>query len=132
MNLSRRNGSQRDDGFTLIELLLVIIILGVLSTVVVVSVRGIRDRGGGAACESSRTTVRVSVESYFARNSDYPATLHDLKSDFIEDADKVIMTGPEPYTNTLEGGPGKWMFHYTMTPGTPNGTFEITPCVMLS
>lgn len=132
MNLSRRNGSQRDEGFTLIELLLVVIILGVLSTVVVVSVRGIRDRGGSTACESSRTTVRVSVESYFARNSDYPETLHDLKADFIEDADKVISAGPAPYTNTLEGGPGKWMFHYTMTPGTPVGTFDITPCVMLT
>lgn len=132
MNLSRRNGSQRDQGFTLIELLLVVIILGVLSTVVVVSVRGIRDRGGSTACESSRTTVRVSVESYYARRSRYPTSLHELSADFIEDADKVITAGPAPYTNTLEGGPGKWTFHYTFVAGEPADSFEITPCVMLT
>lgn len=132
MNRSRRNGSEREAGFTLIELLLVIIILGILSTVVVVSVRGINDRGGASACESSRSTVRVSVEAYFARTATYPASLHDLKSDFIEDADKVITIGPAPYTNTLEGGPGKWTFHYTLVPGTPTDSFDITPCVMLT
>lgn len=129
MNPTRRNGSERSDGFTLIELLLVIIILGILSTVVVLSVRGINDRGGSAACESSRATVRVSVESYFARHAGYPPTLGDLGAEFLEDADKVVLTGPDPWTNTLEGGPGKWTFHYRYA--NP-GPFEISPCVMLT
>ena len=132
MNLSRRNGSERDDGFTLIELLLVVIILGVLSAVVVFSVRGVKDRGGASACESSRATIRISVESYYARHASYPDTLSKLGTEFLEDVDTAITAGPAPYANTLEGGPGKWMFHYTMTPGTPVGTFDITPCVMLT
>ena len=128
MNPTRRNGSEREDGFTLIELLLVVIILGILSTVVVISVRGINDRGASTACESSRATVRVSVESFFARHNAYPATLGELGAEFLEDADKVVLTGPDPWTNTLEGGPGKWTFHYRYS----DKDFEISPCVMLA
>ena len=128
MNLSRRNGSQRDEGFTLIELLLVVIILGILSTVVVVSVRGIKDRGGSTACESSRATVRVSVESYYARHASYPPDLGAAGMGFVENDDKLITEGPAPWANTLEGGPGKWTFHYRVD----TNDFEISPCVMLT
>ena len=36
---------KQDEGFTLIELLIVIVILGILATVVVFSVRGLTDPG---------------------------------------------------------------------------------------
>lgn len=62
MTRTRNDG----DGFTLIELLIVIVVLGILSTVVVMSVRGITDRGEKASCDGDRRTLSVAVEAYFA------------------------------------------------------------------
>lgn len=55
-----------DQGFTLIELLIVIAILGILSTIVVLSVRGITDRGSSAACDTDEKTLRSAYEIYAA------------------------------------------------------------------
>lgn len=56
-----------DEGFTLIELLIVIVILGILATVVVFSVRGITDQGQDNACAADAKTLAVAVEAYYAK-----------------------------------------------------------------
>lgn len=58
---------KQDEGFTLIELLIVIVILGILATVVVFSVRGITDDGRENACDTDMRTMEVAVEAYFAQ-----------------------------------------------------------------
>ena len=63
-----------DKGFTLIELLIVIVILGVLSTVVVLSVGGITDKGKSASCTSDYNSLATAVESYNAQTGSYPAS----------------------------------------------------------
>lgn len=57
----------QDEGFTLIELLIVIVILGILATVVVFSVRGITDDSRENACDTDQRTMEVAVEAYFAQ-----------------------------------------------------------------
>lgn len=64
--MDRRDG-RNDEGFTLIEMLIVIVILGVLATVVVASVAGIRDRGEQASCDEDRHNLATAAESYFAK-----------------------------------------------------------------
>ena len=66
--------NKSDKGFTLIELLIVIVILGVLSTVVVLSVGGITDKGKKASCKSDYNALATAVESYNAQNGTYPTT----------------------------------------------------------
>jgi general secretion pathway protein G len=61
------NMKKQDEGFTLIELLIVIVILGILATVVVFSVRGITDDGRDNACDTDMRTMEVAVEAYFAQ-----------------------------------------------------------------
>jgi prepilin-type N-terminal cleavage/methylation domain-containing protein len=51
---------KQDEGFTLIELLIVIIILGILATVVVFAVAGIRDSGDKSACEAELRSVETA------------------------------------------------------------------------
>lgn len=58
---------KNDEGFTLVELLIVIVILGILATVVVFSVRGITDQGQENACQTDARTLSVAVEAYFAQ-----------------------------------------------------------------
>ncbi len=58
---------KQDEGFTLIELLIVIVILGILATVVVFSVRGITDQGQDSACAADAKTVEVAMEAYYAQ-----------------------------------------------------------------
>lgn len=75
-----RQAHRADGGFTLIELLLVIVILGVLSAIVVFSVRGITDRGDTAACKSNVKAAQVAVEAYYAQENKYPTTITQLTS----------------------------------------------------
>jgi len=72
--------NKSDKGFTLIELLIVIVILGVLSTVVVLSVGGITDKGKKASCKSDYNALATAVESYNAQNGTYPTTQVQLVS----------------------------------------------------
>ncbi len=61
---------RKDKGFTLIELLIVIAILGILSTIVVLSVRGIQDRGQSSACSSDKKSLETSYETALANGLD--------------------------------------------------------------
>ena len=65
--LQSNEPAQRDKGFTLIELLIVIVILGILSTIVVLSVRGITDKGSDSACAADYKTLEVAHEAYITQ-----------------------------------------------------------------
>lgn len=73
-----------EGGFTLIELLIVIVILGVLSAIVVFSVRGITDRGDVAACKSNLAAADTAVEAWYAKNGSNPANLAAVVPDFLK------------------------------------------------
>lgn len=55
---------QSKKGFTLIELLVVIAIIGILSTIVLVSLSGARNKGDDAAIKSDLNTVQTQAELY--------------------------------------------------------------------
>lgn len=59
-------------GFTLIELLVVISIIGVLSTLVLANVQGVRERGRDAARKSDIKAIQQALEMY--KNAQSPIT----------------------------------------------------------
>ena len=71
--MNAQTTSKKDKGFTLVELLIVIVILGILSTVTVFAVRGITNNGKKSACAADKKTLEVAAESYMATNGAYPA-----------------------------------------------------------
>lgn len=60
-----------DRGYTLIELLIVIVLLGILTTVVVLSVRGIVDRGKESTGQIDERSIVTAMETYYARHGVY-------------------------------------------------------------
>ena len=78
--LIKRYKEEGAEGFTLIELLIVIVILGILSTVVVFAVQGITNKGQGNSCKADKNTLEVAVEAYNANNGAYPTTMAQLVS----------------------------------------------------
>jgi prepilin-type N-terminal cleavage/methylation domain-containing protein len=72
---------KNDKGFTLIELLIVIVILGILATVVVFAVGGIRDQADENVCATKKAEVATAAEAYratVANDADADITMAEL------------------------------------------------------
>ena len=66
-------------GFTLIELLVVIAIIGLLATIVLVSLNNARNKANNAKIKSDLSQLMLAVEMYYADNaSAYPTTAQGL------------------------------------------------------
>jgi prepilin-type N-terminal cleavage/methylation domain-containing protein len=76
--LIKRYKEEGAEGFTLIELLIVIVILGILSTVVVFAVQGITNKGQSNSCKADKNTLEVAVEAYNANYGAYPTAMSQL------------------------------------------------------
>ena len=78
--------TSNDQGFSLIELLLVIVVLGLLATVVAMSVGGMTSEADETACLADRRLLEKAGEAFFAQAP----------------ADTIPATGvDEPYEQTL-------------------------------
>jgi prepilin-type N-terminal cleavage/methylation domain-containing protein len=65
--------ASRNRGFTLIELLVVIAIIGMLSSVVLASLNGARQKGRDARRLADLKQLQVALELYYSQNGSYPA-----------------------------------------------------------
>ncbi len=65
---------QRQKGFTLIELLVVIAILGLLATIVAVSLTSARARARDARRVSDIRQIELALELYYAAHQEYPTS----------------------------------------------------------
>ena len=70
--------TKRARGFTLGELLVVIAIIGILASVVLVSLNSARGKARDARRISDLHQVALALENYYDANQAYPAALADL------------------------------------------------------
>lgn len=75
MFLSFRKNKSKKHGFTLIELLIVIAIIGILSSVVLVSLNNSRKKARDARRKSDINQITKAVQSYIAEYGAPPTTL---------------------------------------------------------
>ncbi len=74
---SRRN---HQEGFTLIELMVVILIIGLLATIVVQSLRGATDKAKTTKAEADIAELKTALDRYYLDNGNYPTTEQGLQS----------------------------------------------------
>ena len=84
-------------GFTLLELMLVVVIIGILSGLVAVSVQGRSTKAKQAAASADVITYRNAIEAYALEHDDkYPKSLRELVGGEI---DYVMEVKPDPWKN---------------------------------
>jgi general secretion pathway protein G len=80
-------------GFTLIELLVVIAIIGLLATIVLVSLNNARNKANDAKIKSDLSQIMLGIEMYYADNSAYPGSGTCGGNGVIADAAGTICSG---------------------------------------
>ena len=118
---SLKHTARRDDGFSLIELMVVIVIIGLLTTVVVVNVLPSQDR---AMVEKARADIKLleqAVEMYRMDTLKYPTL--DQGVDVLLTAPKGASFRKEGYIKLLPRDPWGNAYQY-LYPGE-HGTFDI-------
>src|ERR1700687_3400089 len=68
------------DGFTLIEIMVVILILGLLATIVVQSLRGAADQAKRPRTKADLAEIKTALDRYYLDNGYYPTTDQGLNA----------------------------------------------------
>ena len=71
---------RRDGGFTLIELLIAIVVVGILTTVVIVGIGSLQNSGQTATCRASADAAVAASNVHYANTtpSAWPADIEDM------------------------------------------------------
>ncbi|UTW60515.1 type II secretion system major pseudopilin GspG [Kordiimonas sp. SCSIO 12603] len=116
-----KKNSHKDDGFSLIELMVVIVIIGLLTTVIVVNVLPAQDRGLVTKAQVDITELEKALEMYRLETLRYPS---------LEDGLEALTKAPggnslrqEPFIKNLKKDP--WGNDYVYLIPGENGAFDI-------
>lgn len=78
-----------DKGFTLIELIVVIAVLGVLATLIIPKVVGVKSDAETAAMDANARIIKNALERYYLDNDEYPNNLGVLvKKGYLDEIPK--------------------------------------------
>ncbi len=101
-------------GFTLIELLVVIAIIGILSTIVMVSVSVSKQKGRDARRTADLKTIQLSLEEFYNDYYYYPTALTTLSPTYIA----TLPTDPLTHAN---------YYYYALTTDSGGACASVKP-----
>ena len=102
---SRRNNQA---GFTLIEIMVVILILGLLATLVVQSLRGATDKAKRTKAMADIAELKTALDRYYFDNGSYPSTdqgLQALVAPPVQQADGSSSSDEDGYIRRVPNDP---------------------------
>ena len=99
-----------EEGFTLIEIMVVILILGLLATIVVQSLKGATDKAKRTKAEADISEIKTALDRFYLDNGYYPTSDQGLTSLV------TAPTGGRQPANYEEGG------YIEKVPADPWGT----------
>jgi len=94
------------NGFTIIEMLVVVSIIGILTTIAVVSYTSIQDGVRDANRSSQATVIADALEAYYEKNGEYPScnamsdTPDNIVSNTLNGIDPGVFTAPSQTDGT--------------------------------
>ena len=118
----------RNHGFTLIEILIAMTIIGILSSVVGLSVAGHLRKAKLEAARSQIKTFQTALQMYKAAHAQYPTTSQGLEALCVAPAIPPIPKDypPEGYLESRRLPNDPWGNPYVyLVPGRKNEPFEI-------
>jgi len=115
----------RKNGFTLVEILLVIAIVGLLAVIAIPQFITYRSSAVDAQLKSDLRNAAVAVESYFTKQSVYPASIAEVQGYGFQASDGVTLSltivTPNSYTITAaKSGGTQPSFTFTSASGSIN------------
>jgi len=114
---------RNDDGFTLIELLIVVVILGVLSTVTVFAMRGITGQAGDNACTAELRNLATAQEEHWVLHGTYAVEADLVSNDVItRDSSLYDITVADADTYTITPAPDSACTNSTTGGSSAGGT----------
>lgn len=115
----RPDGFKRKDaeaGFTLIELLIVIVVLGILMSMAVPALSGVKNKAETAVAKADLHNIMQSLEMYYLDEGEYPAqaTKADLTTVAANLDELKIKNEPANYNYVTDTGSGaqKYLVFY--------------------
>jgi general secretion pathway protein G len=92
MTTEQRRRISNQDGFTLIEIMVVILILGLLATIVVQSLRGATDKAKRVKAQADISEIKTGLDRYYLDVGSYPTTEQGLGA---------LVTAPSTGSNNI-------------------------------
>lgn len=73
LNRYTRSLRRNNQAFTIVELMVVIVVIGILTTIVVLSYQGVQRQTRDAQRETTVAIISSALEKYYEKNGEYPA-----------------------------------------------------------
>ena len=109
-------------GFTLIELLVVIALIGILSTVLLVNLSGIRERNRDTKRKADIKEIQTALELYRADAGVYPASI-TCDQPLQNPSTNIV------YKEKIPCDPSGGSWRYIYAPNTANLRYTLSACL---